>query len=47
MRDMLDGHPLRRGSELREVLGHSPAEALAGLVFGMGVAQIFEILMGS
>lgn len=47
MLDMLDGHPLRRGSELREVLGHSPAEALAGLVLGMGIAQLLDVLMGS
>jgi acid phosphatase family membrane protein YuiD len=47
MRDMLDGHPLRRGSELREVLGHSPAEALTGLILGMAVAQLLEVLMGS
>jgi acid phosphatase family membrane protein YuiD len=47
MRDMLEGHPLRRGSELREVLGHSPAEALAGLILGIAVAQFLDALIGS
>lgn len=47
MRDLLEGHPLRHGSELREVLGHSPGEALAGLVLGVAVAQLMEALIGS
>jgi acid phosphatase family membrane protein YuiD len=47
MRDLLEGQPLRSGGELREVLGHSPGEAVAGLLLGMGVAQLLDILMAS
>jgi len=35
---LLEGHPLR-GEQLREVLGHSPAEALAGMLLGLATAQ--------
>lgn len=47
MRDFLEGHPLRHTGELIEVLGHSPGEAIAGLLLGMGVAQILNVIMGS
>jgi hypothetical protein len=33
------GHPLRN-EPLREVLGHTPREALAGLLLGVAVAQV-------
>jgi acid phosphatase family membrane protein YuiD len=35
---LLEGHPLR-GEQLREVLGHSPAEALAGMLLGLAISQ--------
>lgn len=37
--DMQSGHPLKQ-EQLREVLGHTPLEALAGTLLGIGVAQI-------
>lgn len=39
VQDLVEGHPLRQ-EQLREVLGHSPLEALVGLLIGVGVAQI-------
>jgi acid phosphatase family membrane protein YuiD len=47
MRDLLEGQPLRHRDELIEVLGHSPAEAIAGLLLGMGIAQVLDAIMGS
>ncbi len=38
--DLLKGHPLRHEKQLREVLGHSPLEAMVGLCLGLAVAQI-------
>lgn len=38
--DILEGHALRSQEQLREVLGHSPIEALVGLLLGLGVAQL-------
>jgi acid phosphatase family membrane protein YuiD len=35
---LLEGHPLR-GEQLLEVLGHSPAEALAGMLLGLAISQ--------
>ncbi len=40
VRDLLEGHPLRQERLLREVLGHSPLEALIGVLLGLVVAQI-------
>jgi hypothetical protein len=37
--DLATGHPLK-GEQLREVLGHTPLEALAGVIFGLAVAQV-------
>lgn len=37
--DLTAGHPLK-GEQLREVLGHTPLEALAGIVLGIVVAQV-------
>jgi acid phosphatase family membrane protein YuiD len=41
--DMASGHPLKQ-EELREVLGHTPLEALAGTLLGIAMAQIFWLL---
>jgi hypothetical protein len=38
--DILEGHPLRSQEKLREVLGHSPMEALVGSILGVVIAQI-------
>ncbi len=37
--DLASGHPLRE-EQLREVLGHTPMEALGGVLWGLGIAQI-------
>lgn len=37
--DLVEGHPLRQ-EQLREVLGHSPFEALVGMLMGVGMAQL-------
>lgn len=37
--DLAQGHPLKQ-EQLREVLGHTPAEAVAGTLLGVMVAQI-------
>lgn len=39
IRDLAHGHPLRE-EQLREVLGHTPFEAVSGTIFGLLVAQI-------
>lgn len=43
VRDLVEGHPLRQ-EQLREVLGHSPLEAIVGLILGISVAQLTLIL---
>lgn len=45
VRDLLESHHLRQ-EQLREVLGHSPAEALTGVLLGLVVAQLV-IALGS
>ena len=40
VRDLLEGHPMRHEKQLREVLGHSPLEAIVGIFLGLAVAQI-------
>lgn len=40
VRDLLEGHRLRQGPRLREVLGHSPGEAMAGVVLGLVISQL-------
>ena len=40
VRDLASGHPLRE-EQLREVLGHTPLEALGGMLLGLLVSQIF------
>lgn len=37
--DLASGHPLKE-EQLREVLGHTPIEALAGVLLGLIVAQL-------
>jgi uncharacterized protein len=39
IKDLATGHHLQ-GEKLREVLGHTPLEAIGGTLFGMAVAQI-------
>jgi acid phosphatase family membrane protein YuiD len=36
---LVEGHPLRQ-EQLREVLGHSPVEALVGVAWGLVAAQL-------
>lgn len=45
IRDLTSGHPLRE-HQLREVLGHTPMEALAGTVLGIVVAHSFWFALG-
>jgi acid phosphatase family membrane protein YuiD len=39
IRDLASGHPLRE-EQLREVLGHTPLEALAGMILGLVVSTV-------
>lgn len=39
IRDLAHGHPLRT-QQLREVLGHTPLEALGGLALGVTIAHL-------
>ncbi|HSF83003.1 MAG TPA: divergent PAP2 family protein [Anaerolineales bacterium] len=39
IRDLASGHPLK-GEQLREVLGHTPLEAVGGVILGLLVAQL-------
>ena len=41
--DLASGHPLK-GEQLREVLGHTPLEALAGFLLGLVTAQIIWLI---
>ena len=41
--DLTSGHPLK-GEELLEVLGHTPLEAVAGILLGITVAQLVWIV---
>ena len=43
IRDLASGHPLRQ-EQLREVLGHTPVEAIGGLILGLLVAQSIWML---
>jgi acid phosphatase family membrane protein YuiD len=44
--DLASGHPLKQ-EHLREVLGHTPIQALAGTLMGILIAQIFWFLFQS
>jgi len=39
IQDLAAGHPLKE-EQLREVLGHTPLEALAGTILGLVIAQL-------
>jgi hypothetical protein len=41
--DLTSGHPLKE-EQLREVLGHTPVEALAGTILGIVTAHIIGII---
>jgi hypothetical protein len=41
--DLASGHPLQE-EKLREVLGHTPLEALAGMLMGLAISQILWML---
>lgn len=43
IRDLAHGHPLKQ-QQLREVLGHTPLEALAGTLLGLAVAHLIWFL---
>src|SRR5512143_134912 len=43
--DLTAGHPLKE-EQLREVLGHTPLEALAGIFLGFLTAQLFWMFWG-
>jgi len=43
IQDLASGHPLKQ-EELREVLGHTPLEALGGVLLGLVVAQLTWML---
>lgn len=45
IQDLAAGHPLKE-EQLREVLGHTPMEALAGTLLGISVAQLSWVLWG-
>jgi len=44
IKDLVEGHPLQ-SEKLRTVLGHSPAEAMAGAILGLVVAYVVVALM--
>lgn len=46
IRDLAAGHPLRE-EQLREVLGHTPLEALGGTLLGIIIGQLSWIAWGS
>jgi len=41
--DLATGHPLKE-ELLREVLGHTPLEALAGVLLGLFISQVYWLL---
>lgn len=43
IRDLASGHPLK-SEKLREVLGHTPLEALGGVLLGLATAQTAWLL---
>lgn len=44
--DLVSGHPLK-GEQLREVLGHTPLEALGGVILGLIIGHLAWLLWGS
>jgi acid phosphatase family membrane protein YuiD len=43
VQDLIESHHLRQ-EKLREVLGHSPLEAIVGVLLGVAVAQVLVLL---
>ncbi len=43
--DLASGHPLKE-EQLREVLGHTPLEAVAGVILGLVIAQLTWLAWG-
>jgi acid phosphatase family membrane protein YuiD len=43
--DFLEGHPEHGSEKLKEVLGHSPAEAAAGVIMGIGLTQAYFMMI--
>jgi len=43
--DLASGHPMKE-EQLREVLGHTPLEALAGVILGLVIAQLTWMIWG-
>ncbi len=41
--DLAAGHPLK-GEQLREVLGHTPIQVLAGALLGLAIAQFYWMI---
>jgi uncharacterized protein len=41
--DLTAGHPLK-GEQLREVLGHTPIQVLAGVLLGLAIAQFYWMI---
>lgn len=41
--DLASGHPLKQ-EQLQQVLGHTPLEALAGLLLGLAVSQLTWVI---
>lgn len=39
--DFVEGHPEHGTEKLKEVLGHSPTEAVAGIIMGVGLTQAY------
>jgi len=44
IRDLAHGHPLRQ-EQLREVLGHTPLEAMSGTILGLVIAQLLWFIL--
>lgn len=42
--DLASGHPLKE-EQLREVLGHTPLEAVGGVLLGIAVAQVMWLIV--
>ncbi|HEB64105.1 MAG TPA: divergent PAP2 family protein [Chloroflexi bacterium] len=45
VQDLMEGHPLNE-EHLREVLGHTPLQALMGTLLGIGIAQLVWLYWG-
>lgn len=43
IKDLASGHPLKE-EQLREVLGHTPFEAISGIVLGLVIAQLIWLI---